>query len=199
MATKVTYIKTSSIRRKMFQLLGAVALLMVTLSLWLDINQKGEDLLVENAMVLADNVMQQTAHTARHHIQTGDSDSLDVLVASALTSEHILEMVIYDKAGQVLSQSENALPTVQRFRNLDKTMQGFEPVPFVREVLGDNGSLIGFVRLTILTRNLQQEGMNFVYVLSKQIMLITLLAGLIGYLFTVGLRPFSANAYMVKE
>ena len=199
MSTKVTYVKTSSFSKKMLQLMLAVALVVVTLSLWSDINDKGENLLAENALVLADNVLQQTSHTAKHYIEAGDTEGLAILVSSALISDHILEVVVYDKFGQILSQSKNALATKDRFLNIDKDLEKFEPIPYVQEVLNADNALIGFIRVTILTRNLQKQGMNYLYVLSKQVMLITLLAGLIGYLFTVGLRPFSANAYMVKE
>lgn len=227
MATKVTYIKTSSFSKKILQLLAAVALVVVTLTLWADIKQKGEAVLVENAIVLAKNILKQTSHSASFYMENKDQASLDHLTESALKSDYIYEMLIYDKTGTVLSKSENALPAVQRFMNVSsaskhgqqekqqerqqekqknepnkksaETINEFLPTPYVSEVIGEKGQLLGFVRVTVLTKNLQKSGLTYINSLTKQVILIALLAGFIGYLFTNGLKPFSANAYVVKD
>ncbi len=198
MSRKVTYIKTSSINRKIFQLLMAVALIIVTLNLWVDINQKGEQLLAENAIVLAENILKQTSNSAAFYIVNDDVSSLDLLTQSALKSDHIHEMIIYNKDGKILSQSETALPAKIRFIEQADVLKGYLPVPYVHEIT-ENDELVGFVRVTVLTKNLQKKGMNYIYTLTKQVLLITLLAGIIGYLFTNGLKPFSANAYIVRD
>lgn len=210
MATKVTYIKTSSISRKILQLLMGVALVITTLTIWLDIKSKGEDLLAENAIVLADNILKQTSHSAATYIQNEDFASLNTLTDSALTSDYIYEMLIYDKYGKVISQSENALSTKDRFWSDNRSqatnnqdalddINSFMPIPYVGEIKADDNTLLGFVRVTVLTKNLQQSGMEYTHTLTKQVILIALLAGFIGYLFTNGLKPFSANAYVVKD
>lgn len=200
MATKVTYIKTSSFSKKILQLLAAVALVVVTLTLWADIKQKGEAVLVENAIVLAKNILKQTSHSASFYMENKDQASLDHLTESALKSDYIYEMLIYDKTGTVLSKSENALPAVQRFMKVSpETINEFLPTPYVSEVIDEKGQLLGFVRVTVLTKNLQKSGLTYINSLTKQVILIALLAGFIGYLFTNGLKPFSANAYVVKD
>ena len=210
MATKVTYIKTSSFSKKILQLLAAVALVVVTLTLWSDIKQKGEAVLIENAIVLAKNILKQTSHSASFYIANKDQASLDHLTESALKSDYIYEMLIYDKTGAVLSKSQNALPAISRFMGLmpsaietespdNESLDASFPTPYVTEITAEDGTLLGFVRVTVLTKNLQKSGLSYIHSLTKQVILIALLAGFIGYLFTNGLKPFSANAYVVKD
>lgn len=205
MGTKVTYIKTSSISRKILQLLMGVALVITTLTIWTDIKYKGEDLLAENAIVLADNILKQTSHSAAAYIQDNNLAALGTLTESALTSDYIYEMLIYDKYGKVISQSDNAVSTKARFWTSDSPAESedditkFMPIPYVSEIKNSQNDLLGFVRVTVLTKNLQHSGMEYIHTLTKQVILIALLAGFIGYLFTNGLKPFSANAYVVRD
>lgn len=203
MSRQITYVKTSSLNRKFFQLLGALLLFVVSLNIWLNINSKGELLLNENVLVLADNILLQTSHSAAFYIENDDLDSLQQLTESALESDYIHEMLIYDERGVVLSQSSNAVSTKERFLQPDsqqnKNLAPVLPIPFVKEIRNNDGQLLGFVRITVLRKYLQQQGVNFVQTINKQILLLALLAGFIGYLLTIGMRPFSANSILVKK
>lgn len=200
MSKKLTYIKTSSLNRKFTQLVTAFVLLIVTISLWLNVSSQGEAMLEENAIVLAENILLQTSHSARTYISEDDINSLDQLTDSALKSDYILEMVIYDDKGIVLSKSNNAITTKARFiTQLNQDVQPLLPTPFVKEVRDEENQLLGFVRITVLKKNLQQSGNLFIHRISQQIVLLAFIAGLIGYLFTVGLRPFSTHSYFVKD
>ena len=199
MSKKVTYIKTSSISRKFFQLIAAVVLLIVTLNIWLNIHQEGDTLLEENALVLADNILLQTSHSASHYIENDQLDALEQLTDSALKSDYIYEMIIYDERGVELSKSLNALTMKQRFFGDDTRLATQSPVPYVTEIRGSNNTLLGFVRLTLLREQLQSDGVNYIHAISQKVMLLCLFAGLIGYLLTIGLRPFSANAFVIKD
>jgi len=199
MSKKVTYIKTSSINKKFLQLFVAVTLLFVSLNIWVGISSSGKTLISENTDVLADNILQQTTFSAASYIQSDDLSGLELLTASALKSEYIYEMVVYDDRGVVLSQSENALPTKQRFLTLEAELETQKPIPFVQEIRGENQELLGFVRITVLGSQLQQQGSLFIHSVLKDILLLALFSGVIGYLLTIGLRPFSANAFILKE
>lgn len=200
MSKKLTYIKTSSLNRKFTQLVTAFVLLIVTISLWLNVSSQGEAMLEENAIVLAENILLQTSHSARTYISEDDINSLDQLTDSALKSDYILEMVIYDDKGIVLSKSNNAITTKARFiTQLNQDVQPLMPTPFVKEVRDEEEQLLGFVRITVLKKSLQQSGNLFIHRISQQIVLLAFIAGLIGYLFTVGLRPFSTHSYFVKD
>ena len=200
MSKTVTYIKTSSINRKLAQLAAAIILLIITLNIWATIIYEGENLLDENALVLADNILLQTSHSAGMYITNDDMTSLSQLTDSALKSEYIHEMLIYDARGVELTKSANALSTKQRFLiNDDTSLDDQSPVPFVKEIRNENNELLGFVRITVLRTKLQKEGMGYVHTITKQSILLALFAGLIGYLLTIGLRPFSANAFVLKN
>jgi len=200
MSKKVTYIKTSSISRKFSQLIAAIVLLIVTLNIWLNINQEGDTLLQENVLVLADNILLQTSHSASRYIENDDIDALEQLTDSALKSDYIHEMVIYDDRGVELSKSRNALSMKQRFLSGDETsVLSQSPIPYVTEIRTAENKLLGFVRLTLLRTQLQRDGVKYIHAISQKVMLLCLLAGLIGYLFTIGLRPFSANAFVLKD
>lgn len=200
MSKKVTYIKTSSINRKFSQLIAAVVLLVFALNIWSSINANGHTLIQENAQVLADNILIQSSHSAAQYIAKGDIDSLNILTASALKSPYILEMIIYDRRGVVLSQSTNSLKTKQRFLNpMPADLKNLKPTPYVNKVVDNDDNLLGFVRITVLAQSLQQDANNFIEVISKRALLLALFAGLIGYLLTIGLRPFSANSYIVRD
>lgn len=199
MSKKITYIKTSSVNKKFLQLFVAIVLLIVSLNIWLGISVSGKQIISENTNVLADNILQQTSHSAAAYIQSDNIEGLDILAASALKSPYIHEMVIYDSRGIVLSQSDNAVTTKDRFLGDDTTLQTNNPIPFVQEVRNEEGALLGFTRITVLGNQLQQQGKLFVHTILKDILLLALFAGVIGYLFTIGLRPFSANAFILKE
>lgn len=200
MAKKVTYVKTSSLARKLGQLAAAVMLSVAVISMWLNVSYQGKDLLNENAEVLAKSILLQTSHSAQNYIANDDLDALHQLTDSALKSDHILEMVIYDNKGLVLSKSGNAITTRARFiTDLSSEIQPLNPAPFVKEIRNENNDLLGFIRITVLKKNLQDAGHLFVSEISSQIIILTLLSAFIGYLLTVGLRPFSSNAYYVKD
>ena len=115
-------------------------------------------------------------------------------------SSHILEMIIYDEQGLVLSKSGNAITTRARFiTDLSSEIQPLNPAPFVKEIRNEDNELLGFIRITVLKKNLQDAGHLFVTEISGQIIILALLSMFIGYLLTVGLRPFSSNAYYVKD
>lgn len=200
MSKKVTYIKTSSINRKFSQLIAAIVLLIVTLNIWASINFNGQTLINENAQVLADNILVQSSHSAAYYIASNDIEALNTVTESVLKSKYIAEMVIYDNRGVVLSRSENALSTKDRFLNpLNDKLAHMSPKPYVTNVTNELGELIGFVRITVMSKALQQDATLFVHTISKTTLLMALLAGMIGYLLTIGLRPFSANAYIVRD
>lgn len=200
MTTKVTYVKTTSLNQKFSQIVAALVLLIITVNIWLNVFSQGKDMIDENTQVLADNILLQTSHSAKYYIQTDDLTSLAHLTESALKSSYIHEMVIYDARGVILSQSDNALTTKERF--LDggaKEIKQQTPVAFASDIRAENNDLLGFVRITVLKQQLQQGGVDFVKSINKQVLLLLLIAGVIGYLLTIGLKPFSKNAYYVKE
>ncbi|NVK23625.1 MAG: hypothetical protein HWE10_01745 [Gammaproteobacteria bacterium] len=200
MSKKVTYIKTSSLTRKIGQLAAAIVLLAAAITIWLNVSVQGKNLVSENSLVLADNILLQTSHSAQVYIESGDIASLNHLTDSALKSDYILEMVIYDEKGVVLSKSNNAITTRARFiTDLNKDIQPYDPAPFVKEIRNDKNELLGFVRLTMLKKNLQQSGASYISEISQQILFLMFVTGVIGYLLTIGLRPFSSNAYYVKD
>ena len=200
MSKKITYIKTSSLTRKFSQLAGAIVLIIASITIWLNVSIQGNNLLSENSLVLAENILLQTSHSAQNYIETGDIESLHQLTDSALKSEYILEMIIYDDKGVVISKSDNAITTKARFvTDLTKEIAPYDPAPFVKEIKNNNNQLLGYVRITVLKKNLQQSGSSFIQEISKQILFLIFIAGIIGYLLTIGLRPFSSNAYYVKD
>jgi len=200
MAKKVTYVKTSSLARKIGQLAAALMLAVAVVSMWFNVSYQGKELLSENAEVLAKSILLQTSHSAQKYIETDDLEALHQLTDSALKSDYILEMVIYDNKGLVLSKSGNAITTRARFiTDLNSEIQPLNPAPFVKEIRTEDNELLGFIRITVLKKNLQNAGLTFVTEMSGQIIIFALLSMLIGYLLTVGLRPFSSNAYYVKD
>ena len=200
MAKKVTYVKTSSLARKLGQLAAALMLSIAVVSMWLNVSYQGKDLLNENAEVLAKSILLQTSHSAQKYIESEDIEALNQLTDSALMSSHILEMIIYDEQGLELSKSGNAITTRARFiTDLSSEIQPLNPAPFVKEIRNEDNELLGFIRITVLKKNLQDAGHLFVTEISGQIIILALLSMFIGYLLTVGLRPFSSNAYYVKD
>ncbi len=200
MTKKVTYVKTSSLARKLGQLAAALMLSIAVVSMWLNVSYQGKDLLNENAEVLAKSILLQTSHSAQKYIESEDMEALHQLTDSALKSDHILEMVIYDEQGLVLSKSGNAITTRARFiTDLSSEIKPLNPAPFVKEIRNEDNELLGFIRITVLKKNLQDAGHLFVTEISGQIIVLALLSAIIGYLLTVGLRPFSSNAYYVKD
>ena len=200
MAKKVTYVKTSSLTQKIGQLAAALILVVAVVSMWFNVSYRGKNLLSENAEVLANNILLQTSHSAQKYIENDDIEALHQLADSAMKSDYILEMVIYDNQGIVLSKSDNAITTRARFiTDLSQEVKPLNPAPFVKEIRNEDNDLLGFVRITVLKKNLQNAGLTFVTEISGQIIVLALLSLLIGYLLTVGLRPFSSNAYYVKD
>jgi uncharacterized membrane protein affecting hemolysin expression len=200
MSKKITYVKTSSLSKKFAQLAAAIMLIIVLASIWFNVSSQGESMLSENAQVLARNILLQTSHSAQRYIENDELPSLHHLTESALRSNYVYEMVIYDKYGVVLSKSDNAIETKVRFLSqLNEDITDYEPLPFVQEIRDETDRLLGFVRITVLTKRLQQAGSSFIETISQQILMIIALAVFCGFLLTKGLRPFSSNAYYVNE
>lgn len=200
MSKKITYIKTSSLTRKFSQLAAAFMLSILALNLWFNVSNQGQAMLNENATILANNILMQTSHSAKTYIESDNIEALNILTDSALESDYIYEMIIYDHKGIVLSKSDNAIATKARFMTeLNSDIQAYQPAPFVKEIRDNDNSLLGFVRITVLTKHLQSEGNIFIERISSQIILLLFIAALTGYLLTVGLRPFSNNAYYTNQ
>ena len=87
MAKKVTYVKTSSLARKLGQLAAALILTVAVITMWFNVSHQGKELLNENAEVLAKSILLQTSHSAQKYIQSEDISALDQLTDSALKSD----------------------------------------------------------------------------------------------------------------
>jgi Uncharacterized membrane protein affecting hemolysin expression len=199
------YPKLSSIYNKILQLVSAVLLILVLMSIWLSSTQKNERVVTSHFKQVGDKFLQQTIAgvSALQLVGSNKKNNAALLQAylnKIADADFIKYVHLYDETGQLLLQNEStqqSRSTVkalygidENYKTLDKSKQY---VPFVSEIR--TNELTGFLRLTIeksyLTQQLSQENND------KQglFRLSLILAGLVGFLLTRGLNRYSRQGF----
>ena len=204
------YPKLSSIYNKILQLVSAILLIVVLMSIWVSSVEKNQQVITQQFEQTANQFLQQaiagTSTLLEQKIVKTNKKARNALLQDYFNkmaeADFVRDIHFYDETGQrVLSSmhehytpaSIKALFGIEQARKtLDKSAQY---VPFIAEIR--NETLRGYLRITIekplLTSALEQES----YDREGLFRVLLILAGIIGFLLTRGLNRFSRQGFRI--
>ncbi len=206
------YPKLSPIYNKILQLLSAILLIVLLMTLWLSTAEKSEQVLSLHFKQTADKFLQQAiAGVSVLLVEKEISQSKksrDAQLQSYLNhlgeADFIKQVHLYDKTGLLLLKSTSdgeASASIKSLYGIDERLKTLNKSskysPFVSEIRTEQ--LIGYLRLTIeksyLTATLAKDNYN-TQTLSR---LLLIIAGLVGFLLTRGLNRFSRQGFRMPD
>jgi len=206
------YPKLSSIYNKILQLVSAILLIVVLMTLWVANTEKSNQVLELHFKQVSTNFLQQTIAGISVLLTENESTinkktrntQLQSYLNSLTKTDFIKQIHLYDKTGLLLFKSEisgEASASIKLLYGIDESIKTLNKskrfVPFIKEIRND--SLVGYVRLTVeksrLTSVLAQNSTES-QALSR---LLLIIAGLIGFLLTRGLNRFSRQGFRVPN
>jgi len=206
------YPKLSPIYNKILQLLSAILLIVLLMTLWLSTAEKSEQVLSLHFEQTAEKFLQQAiAGVSVLLVEKAPSQSKKsryVQLQSYLNhlgeADFIKQVHLYDATGLLLFKSASggeASASIKSLYGIDESIQTLNKSgkysPFVSEIRTDK--LIGYLRLTIeksyLTTTLAKDNDN-TQTLYRFLLII---AGLVGFLLTRGLNRFSRQGFRIPD
>jgi membrane protein len=206
------YPKLSSIYNKILQLLSAILLIVLLMTLWVSTAEKSEQALSLHFKQTAEKFLQQAiAGVSVLHVEKEASKSKksgDTQLQSYLNhlgeADFIKQVHFYDETGLLLFKSTSggeASASINSLYGIDESLQTLNKSskysPFVSEIRTDK--LIGYLRLTIeksyLTATLAKDNDN-AQTLYRFLLII---AGFVGFLLTRGLNRFSRQGFRMPS
>jgi membrane protein len=206
------YPKLSPIYNKILQLLSAILLIVLLMTLWVSTAEKSEQALSLHFEQTADKFLQQAiAGVSVLLVEKEASQSKKVRLGQLQSylnhlgkANFIKQVHLYDETGLLLLKSASggeAGATIKSLYGIDESLQTLNKSniysPFVREIRADK--LVGYLRLTIeksyLTATLAKENNN-TQTLYRFLLII---AGVVGFLLTRGLNRFSRQGFRMPD
>lgn len=206
------YPKLSPIYNKIMQLLSAILLIVLLMTLWLSTAEKSEQALSLHFEQTAEKFLQQAiAGVSVLLVNKEISQSKKTRYAQVQSylnhlgdADFIKQVHLYDATGLLLLKSASggeASASIKSLYGIDESIQTLNKSgkysPFISEVRTDK--LIGYLRLTIeksyLTDTLAKDNHN-AQTLHRFLLII---AGLVGFLLTRGLNRFSRQGFRMPD
>lgn len=218
------YPKLSSIYNKILQLLGAIVLIIILMSLWLSLGKKSTENLTEHFNFIAKQQLHQAiAGVAvlieQPHKNKKNKDAILKRYLDVLAKVNFIKQAhLYNEKGQLIvsSVSTDKHHEIGQPPSASKSISdlyGITPfqrdlshllIPFIDEIRHTditNNQLHGYLRFTIEQSYLTDKLAKANKEQQSLQRLMLLIAGLVGFLLTRGLNRFSRRGYRlaVKE
>ncbi len=206
------YPKLSSIYNKILQLVSAILLIVVLMTLWVANAQKSEQVLQQHFEMIAEKFLQQTTVGISVFLTENKSSmskkarnaQMQSYLNSLVKTDFIKQIHLYDQTGLLLIKSEasgEASASIKLLYGIDESLRTLNKsrqyVPFIQEIRTE--SLVGYVRLTVEKSYLTSEiskNSDESQTLSR---LLLIIAGLVGFLLTRGLNRFSRQGFRAPQ
>jgi membrane protein len=206
------YPKLSPIYNKILQLLSAILLIVLLMTLWLSTAEKSEQALSLHFEQTAEKFLEQAIvgvsvllvekKTAKS--KKAQNAQLQTYINQLGEADFIKQVHLYDETGLLLFKSDSggeASASIKSLYGIDESLQTLNKSrkysPFVSEIR--TSKLVGYLRLTIeksyLTTGLAKNNDN-TQTLYRFLLII---AGLVGFLLTRGLNRFSRQGFRIPE
>lgn len=204
------YPKLSSIYNKILQLVSAILLIVVLMTIWMSSVAKNKQVIQQHFEQTAKQFLQQaiagTATLLEQELVNSSKKVRNALLQNYFNkmaeADFVRDIHFYDETGQRIlsSMHKNYSPASikilfgieQTQKNLDKSAQY---VPFISEIRHEK--LSGYLRITIekslLISALEQDS----YDRQGLFRVLLIIAGLIGFLLTRGLNRFSRQGFRI--
>lgn len=206
------YPKLSPIYNKILQLLSAILLIVLLMTLWLSASQKSEQALSLHFEQTAEKFLQQAIAGVSVILVEKDISKSKKLQRAQLQSylnkladaDFIKQVHLYDETGLLLFKSDSggeASASIKSLYGIEESSQTLNKSgkykPFISEIRTDK--LIGYLRLTIeesyLTSDLAENNDNS----QTLYRLLLIIAGFVGFLLTRGLNRFSRQGFRIPD
>ena len=206
------YPKLSSIYNKILQLLSAILLIVLLMTLWVSTSERSEQVLSVHFEQTSKKFLQQAIAGVVVILAGKEAPKSEEMRHAQLQSylnhlggaDFVKQVHFYDETGLLLLKSFSggeASATMKSLYGIDESVQTLDKSniysPFVSEIRTDK--LIGYLRLTIekshLTASLAKDGDN----MQTLYRFLLIIAGLVGFLLTRGLNRFSRQGFRLPD
>ena len=197
---------------KILQLLSAILLILLLMTLWVSTAEKSEQALSLHFEQTADKFLQQAiAGVSVLLVEKGTLQNKKARLAQLQSylnnlgeADFIKQVHLYDETGLLLLKSTTdgeTGSTIKSLYGIDESLQTLNKSrvysPFIREIRTDK--LVGYLRLTIeksyLTATLAKEDHNT----QTLYRFLFIIAGVVGFLLTRGLNRFSRQGFRIPD
>lgn len=206
------YPKLSPIYNKILQLLSAILLIVLLMTLWLSTAEKSEQALSLHFEQTAEKFLAQAivgvsvllVEKETTNSKKAQNAQLQTYINQLGEADFIKQVHLYDATGLLLFKSDSggeASASIKSLYGIDESLQTLNKSgkysPFVSEIR--TNKLVGYLRLTIeksyLTTALAKNNDN-TQTLYRFLLII---AGLVGFLLTRGLNRFSRQGFRMPD
>ena len=206
------YPKLSPIYNKILQLLSAILLILLLMTLWVSTAEKSEQALSLHFEQTADKFLQQAiAGVSVLLVEKGTLQNKKARFAQLQSylnhlgeADFIKQVHLYDETGLLLLKSTTdgeTGNTIKSLYGIDESLQTLNKSgvysPFIREIRADK--LVGYLRLTIeksyFTATLAKDNYNT----QTLYRFLFIIAGVVGFLLTRGLNRFSRQGFRMPD
>ena len=206
------YPKLSPIYNKILQLLSAILLIVLLMTLWLSTAEKNEQAISLHFEQTAEKFLEQAivgvsllfVEKKTSQIKKNRDAQLQSYLNYLAESDFIKQVHLYDETGLLLLKSDSggeASASIKLLYGIDESIQTLDKSsiyrPFISEIRTDK--LVGYLRLTIeksyLTATLATSN-NYTQTLYRFLLII---AGVVGFLLTRGLNRFSRQGFRMHD
>jgi membrane protein len=177
----------------LLQLGLAAGCVIAMLSFYNGFKNSSHDILEAQTQKLGRSITALAAQNAAMFLILNQSDGLDPLVANLAADQFVFDATVYDRWGQPLAQSENALPLHQLLPLAESPKIPEASVGrrlYVSPIRDLNGQVIGYFRITLEEHALLLDAFDSLHGTQTTLSLMILITFLIGFLLT---RSLSAK------
>ena len=157
---------------------------------------KGHQILNNQSQTTAQGLAKQLALSARFAIKDQDTQALTRLVNNFAQDEFIQTAAVFDKFGNLLSQSDFAA-SYQDLLKTPNALPGLSKLatPIIDDVFVE-GERVGFVRLTYTFPAAIREGHEYLHEVSKQIALMLILSVILTWVLARKIKRWQVKRYI---
>lgn len=218
-------LSTTSVYRRLAQVLLSLVLLVVILYKWVSADLQATEVIQENTKTLIDKLVSHAAVQASHFITTNQQQNkqqstqqehksltpqLQRLLNDLSQDPHIEQAMVYDKYGTTIASSTGAISATERLKqqlfppdaytpiNIENAIKTNQTLMVVHEVRkGDN--LMGYLRVNYYHDLIVSPNTPTKRKMMEEVLLMVLLSAVMGFLLTRGFARFSRNTFRMND
>jgi membrane protein len=206
------YPKLSSIYNKILQLLSAILLIVLLMTLWVSTAEKSEQVLSEHFEQTSERFLQQAVAGVLVLLVENEGGQSKKSRYAQLQSylnhlgdaDFVKQVHLYDETGLLLLKSSSgggASASIKSLYGIDEKLKTRNKSniysPFVSEIRTDK--LIGYLRLTVEKSYLTDSLAKDSYTTQSLYRFLLIIAGCVGFLLTRGLNRFSRQGFRLPD
>ena len=217
-AMQTPKLSTTSVYRRLAQVLLSLILLVIILYKWVSADLQANDVIQENTKTLIDKLVSHASVQASHLIKPKankkDSKALKTQLLQLLNDlsqdPHIEQAVVYDQHGTTIASSNGAISATQFHQqqlfppdaytpiNIDMATETNQTLMVVHEIRKDD-ILLGYLRINYYHDLIISPNTPTKRQLMEEVLFMVLLSAVMGFLLTRGFARFSRNTFRMND